>query len=34
MNWTITYYNDALQNEILGLSKGFLARYIRYEVTP
>lgn len=30
MNWMITYYSEALQNEILGLPKGFLARYMRY----
>lgn len=30
MNWTIAYYNESIQNEILGLSAGFLARYIRY----
>jgi len=30
MNWTITYYSESLQNEILDLPAGFLARYLRY----
>jgi phage-related protein len=30
MRWTITYYNEALQAEILALSAGLLARYFRY----
>jgi phage-related protein len=30
MNWTITYYSEAVQNEILALPAGFLARYLRY----
>jgi phage-related protein len=30
MNWTITYYSESVQAEILALSAGFLARYIRY----
>lgn len=30
MNWSITYYSDSLQNEILALPAGFLARYLRY----
>ena len=30
MNWTITYYSDALQAEILALPAGILARYLRY----
>ena len=30
MNWTITYYSEALQAEILALPAGFLARYLRY----
>lgn len=30
MNWTITYYSEALQEEILGLPAGFLGRYLRY----
>ena len=30
MNWTITYYSDSVQAEILALPSGFLARYLRY----
>jgi phage-related protein len=30
MNWTITYYSESVQNEILELPAGFLARYIRF----
>ena len=30
MNWTITYYSDAVQEEILAMSAGFLGRYFRY----
>lgn len=30
MNWTITYYSESVQAEILALSAGFLARYLRY----
>jgi phage-related protein len=30
MNWTITYYSESIQNEILALPAGFLARYLRY----
>ena len=30
MNWTITYYSESLQNEILDLPAGFLARFLRY----
>jgi phage-related protein len=30
MNWTITYYSDSVQAEILALTSGFLARYLRY----
>ena len=30
MNWTITYYNDSLQEEILAMPAGFLGRYLRY----
>lgn len=30
MNWTITYYSESIQSEILALSAGFLARYLRY----
>jgi phage-related protein len=30
VNWKITYYNDSVQNEILALPAGLLARYIKY----
>ena len=30
MTWTITYYNDSVQAEILALPSGFLGRYLRY----
>jgi phage-related protein len=30
MNWTITYYSESVQNEILELPAGFLARFFRY----
>jgi phage-related protein len=30
MNWTITYYSESLQNEILDLPAGLLARFLRY----
>ena len=30
MSWTITYYSEAVQKEILSLSAGLLARYLRY----
>jgi phage-related protein len=30
MNWTITYYSESLQNEILDLPAGVLARFLRY----
>jgi phage-related protein len=30
MNWTISYYSESLQNEILDLPAGFLARFLRY----
>ncbi len=30
MHWTITYYSESLQAEILELPSGFLARYLRY----
>jgi phage-related protein len=30
MKWTITYYSETVQNEIIDLPKGFLARYLRY----
>jgi phage-related protein len=30
MNWTISYYSESIQKEILELPAGFLARYLRY----
>ena len=30
MNWTITYYSESVQGEILALPAGLLARYLRY----
>jgi phage-related protein len=30
MNWTITYYSESVQEEILTLPAGLLARYLRY----
>ena len=30
MDWTITYYSELVQNEILALPAGFLARFLRY----
>jgi phage-related protein len=30
MNWTITYYSESVQNEILAMPAGFLARFLRY----
>ena len=30
MSWTIAYYSESLQAEILALPAGFLARYLRY----
>jgi phage-related protein len=30
MNWTITYYDDSVQEEILAMTAGFLGRYLRY----
>jgi phage-related protein len=30
MNWTITYYSESVQNEILAMPAGFLARFIKY----
>lgn len=30
MKWTITYYSEALQNDITEMPKGFLAKYLRY----
>ena len=30
MTWTITYYNDSVQEEIIAMPAGFLGRYLRY----
>ena len=30
MNWTITYYSDSVEEEILIMPAGFLGRYLRY----
>jgi phage-related protein len=30
VTWTVTFYSDRVETEILGLSAGFLARFIRY----
>jgi phage-related protein len=30
VNWTITYFSDSVQQEILAMSAAFLARYLRY----
>jgi len=30
VNWTIAYYSESLQVEILALPAGLLARYLRY----
>jgi phage-related protein len=30
MHWTITYYSESVQEEILALPAGFLGRYLRY----
>ncbi|MBI5656903.1 MAG: type II toxin-antitoxin system RelE/ParE family toxin [Geobacter sp.] len=30
MNWTITYYSDSVQQEILAMPAGFIGRYLRY----
>lgn len=30
MNWTITYYSETVQAEILDLPAGLLARFLRY----
>jgi len=29
MNWTVTFYSDRVEEEILALPAGFLARFIR-----
>jgi len=30
MLWTITYYSDSVQEEMLAMPAGFLGRYLRY----
>src|SRR5512136_2855301 len=30
MSWTIIYFSDSVQQEILSMSAGFLARYLQY----
>jgi len=30
VNWTITYYSDSVQAEILAMPAGFIARFLRY----
>ena len=30
MTWTVTFYNQRLESEILAFSAGFLARFLRY----
>lgn len=30
MKWTITYYNESVQEEILAMPAGFLAPFLRY----
>jgi len=30
VEWTIVYYSEALQEEILAMPAGFLGRYLRY----
>jgi phage-related protein len=30
MGWTITYYSESVQNEILAMPAGFLARFLKY----
>ena len=30
MNWTITYFSESVQHEILAMPAGFLGRYLRY----
>jgi len=30
VNWTITYFSESVQKEILAMPAGFLARYLRY----
>jgi phage-related protein len=30
MNWTVTYFSESVQAEIMAMPPGFLARYLRY----
>lgn len=30
MNWRVSFYSSELQEEILGLPAGFVARFLRY----
>jgi phage-related protein len=30
MKWIITYYSESVQNDVLSLPAGFLARFLRY----
>ena len=30
MKWTITYFSESVQHEILAMPAGFLGRYLRY----
>jgi phage-related protein len=30
VNWIITYFSESMQQEILSMPAGFLARYLRY----
>jgi phage-related protein len=30
MTWTVTFYNQRLESEILAFPAGFLARFLRY----
>ncbi len=30
MNWTITYYSESVQSEILAMPAGFLALFLKY----
>jgi len=30
VNWTVTYYNEDVEQEVFALPRGILARYLRY----
>lgn len=30
MRWTVTYYSEQVQQEVLSMPRGILARYLRY----